>query len=1450
MPSRPAAARHGGPRCSDDGTTLVDFTSGLWRPYGQVPGTSRVRHGLSCDRLVAVHPSLLVGDAITVCVQGGVRDGLLVPAVATATSDWNDLLAPDHANPDPTLRRGLGYAPFAFDTANPNCPAGTPGTDTGFVRVIDDRHACHANIATSCSGGGTPAVADTDKSGDPPRITRNTMNIVVGEGRDHAAIEAELARLVRHELGHFLGLADYFEGCWRVVDGAGVVQPSAMSHGQLAGDTPDGTPDPAGCRSDDAVTDRDLDDLHAIYHPLAVSGLRLEPSALAGRWQLRWRPSTVTPPAFNAAFLGVARRELLARDPLSGSPVGPAGWELFGLQQPDQKLYPLPASADVHGYEYAVVGLTRGDHRRGEDTDVGLGLEHRALAWSGGRAWTAGGVSGSVSATPTRVAVAGPAAPIAEGASAVFAVSRTGATGSALTVGVSVAETGDVVAPGEGGPKSVTIPVGASSAVFEVATVDDGDVEGDSVVTVIVGSGAGYGVVSPGAVSVTVRDDDLPLVAVAAAGSAITEGESTFFALSRTGSAASPLTVDVVDVTVSEAGGDMVAPTGEGPRSVTIPAGDSSVSFSVATVDDSVDESDSTITVSVTGGTGHGTGAPGTASVTGGTGYGVVSPGTASVTETDDDEAPPPSVYLWGRSTLPVTEGASLIFEVSRGFGDLVTVPLTVNVRVAETGDMVAASGSRSVTIAAGDRGATFAVATSDDSVAEDDSVVTVELAGGTGYFSPSDSESVAVYDNDGTPPTVAIWPVQPWAQEGYSAFLRFTVIHTGATTAPLIFALTIAETGDMLNSTLKGSFSATIPAGANSATLTLGIRNDEVDEWLSTVTVAVASGAGHSVGSPGSASVVVYDDDYPAIGVRPVAPTVSEGTAAGFTVFSRTGPAREPVAVQLLVSETGDMASPVPLVSVTIPAGDTSAALEVPTVDDGDTEADSVVTAAIASVNGHFSAVHPSHPDASASVTVHDNENTAPRVTISSNPTPRFGWREGRPATFTVSRSGATSSALTVALEVTETGDAISGTVPTSMTIPAGETSASFDVATDDDDLDEDDSTVTARVVGGADYEISTPGSASIPVRDNDTSRLPEVEILQGTWDTIEGGALSFTVSRAGPRGRPLTVALSVSETGDVLSGTAPTSVTIPAGGAHATFEVSTDDDGVEEDASVVTVDIVAGAAYTVGTPGSARVPVHDNDAPPTVAVQPHFSSSESRPARFIVSRAGSTAADLTVELTITETGDMIAPDNEGPTLVTIRARETSATLDVPTVEDTLAEDDSTITASITRYTTGTPASASITASDDDRTPTVTIRSAPFLSWTEGRTAGITVHRSGPTTSPLTIELTVSETGDMIDPSREGPTSFTIPQGKWAPRSSCPPSTTRSQRTTAPSRPSSPTAAASPSDPAIPHGSPSATTTHSAARPPSPSSRRHRRSPRAPSPDSPSAAPARQQGG
>ena len=91
----------------------------------------------------------------------------------------------------------------------------------------------------------------------------------------------------------------------------------------------------------------------------------------------------------------------------------------------------------------------------------------------------------------------------------------------------------------------------------------------------------------------------LPAITIAAGASPVTEGTSAVFTLSRTGSTTDALTVNV---TVSEAGGDMVAASNEGARTVTFLANSTTVTLSIATASDSVAEANSVVTATICGG--------------------------------------------------------------------------------------------------------------------------------------------------------------------------------------------------------------------------------------------------------------------------------------------------------------------------------------------------------------------------------------------------------------------------------------------------------------------------------------------------------------------------------------------------------------------------------------------------------------------------------------------------------------------------------------------------------------------------------------------------------------------------------------------------------------------------------------------------------------------------------
>jgi hypothetical protein len=125
-------------------------------------------------------------------------------------------------------------------------------------------------------------------------------------------------------------------------------------------------------------------------------------------------------------------------------------------------------------------------------------------------------VRGPASPTAPAVSVAPPAAtPVTEGAALGFALTRTGETTQALTVTVSVTETGTTLSGTP--PASATFASGSDRAVLSVATEDDEASEAASTVTATVSPGEGYTVedASASAQAVVEDDDAVPVVSTA-----------------------------------------------------------------------------------------------------------------------------------------------------------------------------------------------------------------------------------------------------------------------------------------------------------------------------------------------------------------------------------------------------------------------------------------------------------------------------------------------------------------------------------------------------------------------------------------------------------------------------------------------------------------------------------------------------------------------------------------------------------------------------------------------------------------------------------------------------------------------------------------------------------------------------------------------------------------------
>src|SRR5207237_1237364 len=133
--------------------------------------------------------------------------------------------------------------------------------------------------------------------------------------------------------------------------------------------------------------------------------------------------------------------------------------------------------------------------------------------------------------------------------SGTFTISRTGSTGSALTVNYTLSGTAQNGSDYQQLATSVTIAAGASSATVTVTPIDDSQVEGNETVVLTLAANSAYTAGSPSSATVTIADNDQPplptVTVVANDANASEQGLNTgSFTVSRAANTSTALTVN------------------------------------------------------------------------------------------------------------------------------------------------------------------------------------------------------------------------------------------------------------------------------------------------------------------------------------------------------------------------------------------------------------------------------------------------------------------------------------------------------------------------------------------------------------------------------------------------------------------------------------------------------------------------------------------------------------------------------------------------------------------------------------------------------------------------------------------------------------------------------------------------------------------------------------------
>ncbi len=911
-------------------------------------------------------------------------------------------------------------------------------------------------------------------------------------------------------------------------------------------------------------------------------------------------------------------------------------------------------------------------------------------------------------------------ATVTEGGTARVVISLDRPSTQDVTVRWSVADgtAGGGDRSGPSTPQVVTFRAGETEKTVEVATVQDEVHEGDETFTVTLSDPTGATLGQDASATVTITDDDAePAVSVADA--TVTEGGTARVTISLDRASTQDVTVrwSVADGTAG--GGDHGGPSA--PQEVTFRAGETEKVVEVATVQDEVHEGDEDFTVTLSSPSGAKLGQE----------------SSATVTVEDDDPAPAVSV-----ADATVTEGgtAQVVISLDRASTQDVTVRWSVADGTAGGGDHGGPSAPQEVTFKAGETEKTVEVATVQDEVHEGDETFTVTLSDPKGATLGQDASATVTITDDDPEPAVSV--ADATVTEGDKAQVTISLDRASTQDVTVRWSVADGTAGSGDRSGPSTPQEVTFRAGETEKVVEVATVQDEVHEGDETFTVTLSDPAGATLGAAASATVTILDDDSaPAVSVADA--TVTEGGTAR-VVISLDRPSTQDVTVRWSVADGtaggGDHGGPSAPQEVTFRAGETEKVVEVATVQDEVREGDETFTVTLSDPSGATLGT-----DASATVTIEDDD-PEPAVSVADATV-----TEGGTARVTISLDRPSANDVTVRWSVADGtaggGDHGGPSAPQEVTFRPGETEKVVEVATVQDEVHEGDEDFTVTLSSPSGAKLGQESSATVTVEDDD----PEPAVSVADAAVTEGGTARVVISLDRPSAQDVTVRWSVADgtagSGDRSGPSTPQVVTFRAGETEKTVEVATVQDEVHEGDETFTVTLSDPSGATLGTDASATVTIEDDDPEPAVSVA-DATVTEGGTARVTISLDRPSANDVTVRWSVAD-GTAGGGDHGGPSapqVVTFRAGETSRTVEVATVQDEVREGDETFTVTLSEpsgATIGQDASATVTITDDDAEPAVSVADATV---TEGGTARVVISLDRPSAEDVTVRWSVAD--------------------------------------------------------------------------------------------------------
>jgi len=635
--------------------------------------------------------------------------------------------------------------------------------------------------------------------------------------------------------------------------------------------------------------------------------------------------------------------------------------------------------------------------------------------------------------------------------------------------------------------------------------------------------------------------------------------------------------------------------------------------------------------------------------------------------------------------------------------------------------------------------------------------------------FNSTGSYTITYLNNNTQPGTFNFSRTNFSVNETGSAVSAVTITRTGGSSGATSVIVTPSNgtaiaPGDYSNSAITVSFAT----GETIKTVTIPIVNDTLVEGNETLNLTLSNPTGGStLGTQKTATLTIQDDDVAPVGTLAFSGTsytVGEnGTPVKAVTITRTGGSSGAVSVRLTPSNgtaiaPGDYSNSA--ITVSFATGETTKTVTIPIVNDLRYEPNETVNLTLSNPTGGAVLGATSK----SLLTIIDNDARPGTIQFSES---SFAINENSTAINSVLlvRSGGSNGVVTATVNLAN-GTALSGgdynNTPIKVTFVDKETYKVVNVPIVNDLLPENNETINLTLTnptGGA--KLGTLSTANLTIIDNDP-KPGTLAFSRPTFSVNENGTplTAVTINRTAGTAGAVSVRVTPSNGTAIAPGDySASAITVSFAAAETikTIAIPIVNDTLAEAYETVnlTLSTPTGGALLGSLTTSVLTILDDEPKPGTLSFSStSYSINENGTAinSVIISRINGSLGNVGVTLT-TSAGTATAPSDYSNTTITVSfaAAQTSRTVNIPVVNDTLVEADETVKLTLSTPTggalLGSPATSTLTIVDNDAKRGTLAFSRTSYTVNESGTpvSAVIINRTGGSDGAINVRVTPS---------------------------------------------------------------------------------------------------------